>query len=96
MLLLIKITVCSEREVDCAFVTICFLVWQDENGSCFYLKKRERELKAQLLRPSLQATLKNKPISYITFTDLKCDYGGIFKFGANINCLHKISKTATC
>ncbi|MDG5789627.1 hypothetical protein QA612_19400 [Evansella sp. AB-P1] len=59
-------------------------------------KRREREIKAQLLRPSLRESLKNKPIAYMTFTDLKCDYDGMYKYGSNIHCLHKIAKTATC
>lgn len=62
---------------------------------CLYLvapKKREKEIKAQLLRPSLQSSLKSMPISYITFSDLKSDCEAMCKFGSGINVLNKIAK----
>lgn len=69
------------------------------DGKCqLYLiapKKREREIQAQLLRPSLQTSLKSMPISYITFSDLKCDCDAMGKFGHDISVLSKISKKAS-
>ncbi|WP_245747530.1 hypothetical protein [Anaerobacillus alkalidiazotrophicus] len=67
-----------------------------ETGKCqLYLlapKKREREIQAQLLRPSLQSALKIMPISYITFSDLKCDCEAMGKFGNDITILDKVAK----
>lgn len=63
-------------------------------GNCnLYLiapDKREREIKAQLLRPSL--TGNRNPISYILFSDLRCDCEAMCKFGSTIAVLDKISK----
>lgn len=67
-------------------------------GKCnLYLiapNKREREIQAQLLRPSLQTSLKSMPISYITFSDLKCDCDAMGKFGNDFSILDKIAKKA--
>jgi len=63
-------------------------------GNCnLYLiapDKREREIKAQLLRPSL--TGNSNPIAYILFSDLRCDCEAMCKFGSTIAVLDKISK----
>lgn len=65
-------------------------------GECYlYLvapKKREKEIKAQLLRPafSQQGAI---PISYILFPDLQCDCDAMCKYGTNISVLDKISRT---
>jgi len=68
-------------------------------GNCnLYLiapNKREREIQAQLLRPSLQTSLKTMPISYITFSDLKCDCEAMGKFGNDFSILDKIAKKAS-
>lgn len=69
------------------------------DGKChLYLiapNKREREIQAQLLRPSLQTSLASMPISYITFSDLKCDCDAMGKFGNNFSVLDKIAKRAS-
>jgi type II restriction enzyme len=66
-----------------------------EGESCqFYLvapEKREKEIRAQLLRPSIRS-LDSKSISYLLFHDLRCDCDAMSKFGDNISILHKISK----
>jgi hypothetical protein len=56
--------------------------------------KREKEIKAQLLRPSFKKenALQSK-MSYILFSDLKCDCDAMCKFGADIGVLAPISKT---
>lgn len=55
---------------------------------------REKEIKAQLLRPSFQKeeSLKSA-MSYILFSDLKCDCDAMCKFGADVTVLNPISKT---
>lgn len=61
----------------------------------FYLvapDKREKDIKAQLLRPSIQA-MENNNFSYILFSDLRCDCDAMCKFGENASVLKKISKT---
>lgn len=66
------------------------------NQECrFYLvapNKREKEIKAQLLRPSFQHD-KMCEISYILFSDLRCDCDAMCKFGTNASVLDKISTT---
>ncbi|WP_052449622.1 hypothetical protein [Neobacillus jeddahensis] len=60
----------------------------------FYLvapEKREKEIRAQLLRPSIQ-TLPTKSISYLLFHDLRCDCDAMCKFGNDISVLEKIAK----
>lgn len=52
--------------------------------------KREKEIKAQLLRPSFQQTLET--LSYIVFSDLRCDCDAMCKYGADASVLSKISK----
>lgn len=68
------------------------------NHSCeLYLiapNEREKEIKAQLLRPSLQSSLQEMPIKYINFSDFRCDCEAMCKFGDNISIIHKIAKTA--
>ena len=63
--------------------------------SCqFYLvapEKREKEIKAQLLRPSIQS-LDFQSISYLLFHDLRCDCDAMCKFGNDASILNKISK----
>ncbi|WP_318507401.1 hypothetical protein [Bacillus sp. T3] len=66
-----------------------------EHDRCkFYLvapNKREKEIKAQLHRPSFsQSNICN--ISYILFSDLRCDCEAMCKFGTDLNVLEKISK----
>ncbi|WP_336788297.1 hypothetical protein [Paenibacillus sp. MMO-177] len=61
----------------------------------FYLvapDHREKEIRAQLLRPSFQ-NLETLNISYILFKDLRCDCDAMCKFGNDISVLHKICKT---
>lgn len=60
----------------------------------FYLvapESREREIKAQLLRPSFR-NLNTLSISYILFKDLRCDCDAMCKFGLDVSVLHKICK----
>lgn len=61
----------------------------------FYLvapDKREKEIKAQLMRPSfLQAN--TCPISYILFSDLRFDCDAMCKFGTSADVLMKICKS---
>ncbi|WP_394237295.1 hypothetical protein [Niallia oryzisoli] len=59
----------------------------------FYLvapNKREKEIKAQLLRPSFQHNQMCR-ISYILFSDLRCDCDAMCKFGTDSSVLDKIS-----
>jgi type II restriction enzyme len=63
--------------------------------SKFYLvapEKREKEIKAQLLRPSIRS-LDFQSISYLLFHDLRCDCDAMCKFGNDITVLNKISRT---
>lgn len=55
--------------------------------------KREKEIKAQLLRPAFrdQAQLQGS-MSYILFSDLQCDCDAMCKFGSDLNVLDKIAK----
>lgn len=56
--------------------------------------QREKEIKAQLLRPSLQNEQSLKAaMAYILFSDLKCDCDAMCKFGTDIAVLNPISKT---
>lgn len=52
---------------------------------------REKEVKAQLLRPSLQQE-KSRSISYILFSDLRCDCDAMCKFGSSSDVLKQIAK----
>lgn len=56
--------------------------------------QREKEIKAQLLRPSFlkEESLKST-MSYILFSDLKCDCDAMCKFGTDVTILNPISKT---
>lgn len=56
--------------------------------------KREQEVKAQLLRPAFfkEEALKSS-LSYILFSDLKCDCDAMCKFGVDATVLNPISKT---
>ncbi|PLR84935.1 hypothetical protein CVD25_13630 [Bacillus canaveralius] len=59
----------------------------------FYLvapDQREKEIKAQLLRPSFQHSQMCN-ISYILFSDLRCDCEAMCKFGTNASVLDKIA-----
>jgi type II restriction enzyme len=61
----------------------------------FYLvapEKREKEIKAQLLRPSIRS-LDSQSISYLLFHDLRCDCDAMCKFGNDVSILNKLSKT---
>lgn len=64
-------------------------------GECqFYLvapDKREKEIIAQLLRPSFR-TEGSLSVSYILFKDLRCDCDAMCKFGSNASILQKICK----
>lgn len=53
--------------------------------------KREKEIKAQLLRPSFQGN--RDFIAYILFSDLRCDCDAMCKFGSSLEVLSKIAKT---
>lgn len=60
----------------------------------FYLvapEKREKEIQAQLLRPSIRS-LDSQTISYLLFHDLRCDCDAMCKFGNDISILNKISR----
>lgn len=57
--------------------------------------KREKEVRAQLLRPSLQRN-QCGPISYIRFSDLRADCNAICKYGKSIEALEPISNICTC
>ncbi|WP_010632599.1 hypothetical protein [Sporolactobacillus vineae] len=55
---------------------------------------REEEIRAQLLRPSfLKEEALKSAMSYILFSDLKCDCDAMCKFGADVSVLNPISKT---
>ena len=66
-----------------------------QEDSCqFYLvapEKREKEIKAQLLRPSIRS-LDAQAISYLLFHDLRCDCDAMCKFGNDVTVLDKITK----
>lgn len=65
-----------------------------ENQTKFYLvapDKREKEIKAQLLRPSIRHSNACQ-ISYILFSELRCDCDAMCKFGTDIGVLDKISR----
>jgi type II restriction enzyme len=53
--------------------------------------KREKEIKAQLLRPSIQQSNACQ-MSYILFSDLRCDCDAMCKFGRDVSVLDKIGK----
>ncbi|GER66985.1 hypothetical protein BpJC7_09420 [Weizmannia acidilactici] len=55
-------------------------------------EKREKEIQAQLLRPSFKKA-ESVPISYILFKDLRCDCDAMCKFGNGLSVLDKISKS---
>ncbi|WP_310551149.1 hypothetical protein [Paenibacillus glufosinatiresistens] len=57
--------------------------------------KREKEVRAQLLRPSLQQT-QCGPISYIRFSDLRNDCNAMCKYGKSVEALDAISNICTC
>jgi type II restriction enzyme len=52
---------------------------------------REKEVKAQLLRPSLQQD-NARSISYILFSDLRCECNAMCKYGRSSDVLDQISK----
>jgi len=52
--------------------------------------KREKEVKAQLIRPSIQQT--EQRINYILFSDLRCDCDAMCKYGSDVSVLDKISR----
>ncbi|MEK5400324.1 hypothetical protein [Paenibacillus sp. FSL K6-2859] len=57
--------------------------------------KREKEVRAQLLRPSLQRN-QCGPISYIRFSDLRNECNAICKYGKSIEALDPISNVCIC
>ncbi len=66
----------------------------DHNRCRFYLiapNKREKEIKAQLLRPSFSNEHVCN-IAYILFSDLRCDCDAMSKFGTGVEVLEKIAK----
>jgi type II restriction enzyme len=67
-----------------------------QNQEChFYLvapEKREKEIKAQLLRPSIRS-MDSHDISYLLFHDLRCDCEAMCKFGNDLTVLKKIAKS---
>lgn len=65
---------------------------KDQNCN-FYLvapNKREKEIKAQLLRPSFQHN-QMCTISYILFSELRCDCDAMCKFGRDVSVLDQIA-----
>ena len=67
----------------------------DTNSCQLYLvapDKREREIKAQLLRPSFH-DLQSLQISYILFKELQCNCDAMCKFGTDQTVLQKICKS---
>ena len=63
-------------------------------GGHFYLvapEKREKEIIAQLLRPSFKQ-LESLTLSYILFKDLRTDCDAMCKFGHDVSVLQKICK----
>lgn len=54
---------------------------------------REKEIKAQLLRPSLQQNNARR-ISYIVFSDLQCECDAMCKYGQSAEVLEGISRRA--
>jgi len=65
-----------------------------EDACRFYLvapEKREKEIKAQLLRPSIRS-IETQAISYLLFHDLRCDCEAMCKFGNDVSVLNKITK----
>lgn len=54
-------------------------------------KKREREIVAQLLRPSIRQN-ESLRISYVLFPDLRCDCDAMCKFGSDVSVLDKIAR----
>jgi type II restriction enzyme len=67
-----------------------------QNKGCqFYLvapEKREKEIKAQLLRPSIRS-IDSQAISYFLFNELRSDCDAMCKFGNDLSVLNKIAKT---
>lgn len=53
---------------------------------------REKEVRAQLLRPSLQQESVQR-ISYILFSDLRSDCDAMCKYGSSSEVLDRISKS---
>lgn len=68
------------------------LTMQDQSCKLYLVapNSREKEIKAQLLRPSFQHD-QMCSISYILFSDLRCDCDAMCKFGTNASVLDKIS-----
>lgn len=68
------------------------LTMQNHNCKLYLVapNKREKEIKAQLLRPSFQYDQMCK-ISYILFSDLRCDCDAMCKFGKDSSVLDSIS-----
>lgn len=65
----------------------------DDHECKFYLvapNNREKEIRTQLLRPSFQHD-QMCSISYILFSDLRCDCDAMCKFGENASILVKIA-----
>lgn len=55
---------------------------------------REKEIRAQLLRPSFQKEKQlESAMSYILFSDLTCDCEAMCKFGSDLNVLNPIART---
>ncbi|WP_310833143.1 hypothetical protein [Paenibacillus pedocola] len=52
---------------------------------------REKEVQAQLLRPSLQQD-KIRNLSYVLFSDLRCDCDAMCKYGRSVEVLEKITR----
>ncbi|WP_080837501.1 hypothetical protein [Cohnella massiliensis] len=55
---------------------------------------REKEIKAQLLRPSFRH-IDSVTLSYILFKDLRCDCDAMCKFGNDVTVLQKIGKAVS-
>jgi type II restriction enzyme len=55
-------------------------------------KKRENEIRVQLMRPSIRS-LDSQAISSLLFRDLRCDCDAMCKFGNDATVLDKIAKT---
>lgn len=53
--------------------------------------KREKEIEAQLVRPSFQHA-EHLNIAYILFSELRCDCDAMCKFGLDVGVLNNIAK----
>ncbi|MBX9721476.1 MAG: hypothetical protein K2X81_08795 [Candidatus Obscuribacterales bacterium] len=57
---------------------------------------REKEVVAQLKRPSFRKSLADVSLSFIPFSELLRHYDGLIKFGEDHTIMRKVSKHCTC